>query len=193
MPVNFTDQNELILIGENPWMMLFQNPDDQPTTHVSAWTVTFSPAGPGHALFWRSELTDDEPRIYSDNITLARWLQKELIGDKLPYKSLNLPVVEAKFSRSGTIPWFITERIEAPGETLEFTWYDFLDSFSGRSDPDAGETHGHSACYVPARQVRVTRNGRQAVGEPVLRDRDGYQWTSCFLALAESWVRVRRP
>lgn len=193
MPVNFTDPQELRLIGENPWMMLFQDPDDPPTTHVSVWRVQFSPAGPGHVLLWRSELTEGAPRIYSDNIALARWLQAELLAGRPPYDDLTLPVAAATFTRLGSLPWFVSERVETADEVMEFTWYDFAEPFSGRSEPDGRETHGHSACYVPARRVRVTLNGREALGLPAVRQRDGYAMTTCFLALAESWVRVRTP
>jgi hypothetical protein len=191
MPINFTDSNELRVIGENPWMMVFDDPEKPASTHVSVWRALMSPAGPGNALFWRSELTNGEPRIYADNPGLARWLQAEIIGGNMPYKDPSLPIVAAEFSRSGALPWYLTERVVAPGEVMEFTWFDFLEAFSGRSDPDEGETHGHSACYIPAREVRVTLNGVQAKGSPLPRERDGYQWTTCFLAVAESWVRVR--
>ena len=172
-------------------MMVFEDPDKPASTHVSVWRATFSPAGPGNALFWRSELTGGTPRIYADNPALARWLQEEIIGGNMPYKDLSLPVITAEFSRIGALPWYLTERVVAQDETMEFTWYDFLDPFSGRSDPETGDSHGHSACYVPAKQVRVTLNGRQAKGSPLAREREGYQSTSCFLALAESWVKVR--
>ncbi len=32
--------------------------------------------GPGHMLFLQSDLTNDEPRISSDNISMTRWLQQ---------------------------------------------------------------------------------------------------------------------
>ena len=40
----------------------------------------FSPAGPGHVLYLKSELTEGRWRIYSDNITMARWLQTTVQG-----------------------------------------------------------------------------------------------------------------
>ena len=57
----------LILNGENPFIRLSDAPGDPLTTDASLWTITYSPRGAGHALFIRSELTDGQWRIYSDN------------------------------------------------------------------------------------------------------------------------------
>ena len=42
------------------------------TTNASFWRIIFCPAGPGHVLYLRSELTENHWRIYSDNIAMAR-------------------------------------------------------------------------------------------------------------------------
>ncbi len=172
-------------------MMVHEDPAQPPTTHVSIWRIIVSPVGPGHTLFWYSELTNGEPRIYSDNIGMTRWLQEEIVRPAMPYKDDRLPVVEATFERLGAVPWYITEHVEARDEVMDFTWYDFLPGFSGTQTPDPGDTHGHVACYIPAKRVRVTLNGKEAKGVPLPRDRDGYPHTTCFLALNESWTRVR--
>lgn len=193
MTMNFTDPSDLRLTGENPWMMVYQSPDGPATTNVSVWRVLLSPAGPGHTLFFRSELTDDKPRVYTDNIALARWLQEEIMARNSPFADLNLPAVPARFTREGDVRSFITERVEARGEVFEFTWYDFLEPYAGQTAPDAaaGRTHGHYAVYVPARKTQVSLNGVLAKGQPLPRERDGRQTTSCFLAWAETWVRPK--
>ena len=50
------------------------------TTNASFWRIITCPAGPGHVLYMKSELTDDRWRIYSDNIAMARWLQSTVQG-----------------------------------------------------------------------------------------------------------------
>jgi hypothetical protein len=184
-----TDMNELRLIGANPYMLVHQDPKAPPTTHVSIWRIDVSPAGPGHTLFWYSELTGGESRIYADNISLARWLQDEIVRENMPYKDSSLPVVEAKFSWSGAVPLPVMATVEARDALMQFTWYDFLPAFNGTQTIEENETHGHVASYVPAQGVRVTLNGAEAKGAPLKRDRDGYPHTSCFLALNESWTR----
>ncbi len=186
-----TDQNELRLIGANPYMIIHEDPKGQPTTHVSIWRIEVSPAGSGHTLFWYSELTNGQPRVYADNISLARWLQDEIVRDNMPYKDSSLPCVEARFTWSGAHPLPVMCTVQSEQDLMQFTWYDFLPAFSGTQTPEEGETHGHLACYVPAQGTRVTLNGAQAKGGPIRRERDGYEHTSCFLALNESWTRVR--
>jgi hypothetical protein len=186
-----TDQNELRLIGANPYMIVHEDPKGPPMTHVSIWRIEVSPAGAGHTLFWYSELTNGESRIYADNISLARWLQDDIVRENMPYKDMSLPVHQARFTWTGAVPLPVMAQVEAEGAFMQFTWYDFLPAFSGTQTPEAGETHGHLACYVPAQGVRVTLNGAEARGGPLHRDRDGYPHTTCFLALNESWTRVR--
>lgn len=186
-----TDQDELRLIGANPYMLVHDDPSKPPSTHVSIWRIEVSPAGAGHTLFWYSELTSGAPRVCADNISLARWLQEEIVRENMPYKDQSLPVVEAKFTWTGAVPLPVMCQVQSEQDFMQFTWYDFLPAFHGTQTAEEGETHGHYACYVPAQGVRVTLNGQQAKGGPIRRERDGYPHTSCFLALNESWTRVR--
>ena len=75
---NPTDPNKIRLTGENSFIRLTEQSGETQTTRASHWRVLWSPGGPGHVLFLQSELTDDQIRIYSDNIALARWLQEEI-------------------------------------------------------------------------------------------------------------------
>jgi len=83
------DPNRVILTGENPFIRLSATNGGAITTNASYWRIITCPAGPGHVLYLKSELTDNQTRIYSDNIAMARWLQGtvqgmlELLG--LPY------------------------------------------------------------------------------------------------------------
>ena len=54
--------------------------DGPVTSDASFWRILFSPGGPGHVLFLQSELTGNQPRIYTDNIQMTRWLQGEIQG-----------------------------------------------------------------------------------------------------------------
>src|SRR5580658_3904588 len=77
MTQSFTDPGDVVLTGQNPFMMLFSG-DGPPSSIVSFWRVHFSPAGVGHALYVRSEITGGAPRIYADNVPLARYIQSEI-------------------------------------------------------------------------------------------------------------------
>ena len=66
------DPNRAILTGENPFIRLSEKDGDPNKTDASFWRIIFSPAGMGHVLNLKSELTENRWRIYSDNIALAR-------------------------------------------------------------------------------------------------------------------------
>ena len=92
MTMSFTDPGEVVLTGQNPYMILFGGAEGPPTTLVSLWHVLYSPAGEGSALFVKSEVTGGQPRIYTDNIALARFVQTELYANNaVPFGLLRRP------------------------------------------------------------------------------------------------------
>ena len=72
--MSIADPNKTILTGENPFIRLSHKDGEPNSTEASYWRIIFSPAGPGHVLYLKSELTERRWRIYSDNIAMARWL-----------------------------------------------------------------------------------------------------------------------
>ena len=70
------DPNKIRVSGENSFLRLGESEDADPTAEMSHWRVVASPKGCGHILFAKSVLSNNEPRIYSDNFALARWLQE---------------------------------------------------------------------------------------------------------------------
>src|SRR3546814_10177393 len=72
----------------------------------------------------KSELTEGDWRIYSDNIAMARWLQETVQGMLNPeLADTSIPVVEAEFSKSGDPRYFWTERVVSYDEVVELTWH----------------------------------------------------------------------
>jgi hypothetical protein len=154
-----------------------------------------SPVGHGRALYVRSEVTGNEPRLYTDNVDVARYIQSEIYtNNTVPFgffADTAIAAVTAQFERSGDVRSSLTERVKSPTDDISLTWYDLLPSFKGASaaDPAGGAKHGHYALYVPARGARLVINGVQAAGAPRARQRDGRNTTSAGLALAETWVK----
>ena len=100
--VSPTDPNEVRFTGENSFIRLFEKKDAPMTTRASHWRSLFSPGGQGHALFLKSDLTDDQVLVYSDNIALVRYLQEEIESLLFPeFGDQSLPVIDAIFTRSG--------------------------------------------------------------------------------------------
>lgn len=184
-----TDANRVCLTGENQYMRLHTEENGPLTTRASHWRVLFSPVGPGHALFLRSDVTNNAIRIYADNIALARWLQQEILSTG-EFADQTIPVVAAVFSRSGDTRSFWTEIVEAGGERLALTWHDFTEPFvisvPVGSVPE--RPLGWSSVFVPAQRVQLTHNGKMASGRPFPEPRGDRMSSTAGLALSETWL-----
>lgn len=192
MPV--ADPNRVVLTGENPFIRLSETDSGPVTTNASFWRIIFCPAGPGHVLYLRSELTENRWRIYSDNIAMARWLQATVQGMlNSELSDTAIPVVDAEFSRTGDPRYFWTERLTARGEDIALTWHDVGDPLLIHTEPNAdpGRPYGVCTVLIPALGARLTRNGVQAVGKPWPRQREGRPFSTCALAFSESWTEAR--
>jgi hypothetical protein len=185
-----TDPNQIRLTGENQYMRLHTTAGGPMTTRCSHWRILLSPAGPGHVLFLRSDVTNDERCIYADNIALARWLQEEILHTG-EFADQTLPVIHAVFSRSGNIRSTWTERLDTATERLALTWYDFGEPF-GISVPAGSMPErplGWSSVFVPARRAQITLNGEVATGQAFPEQRGDRMSSTAGLALSETWVR----
>ena len=192
MTTNPNDPNEVCLTGENSFIRLQMEQDAPQITRISHWRVLYSPSGPGHVLFLKSDLVDDEVLVYADNILLARWLQGEIESFLFPeFADQNLPVINAEFTKSGDGRSFWTETVESEEDTILLTWYDFLAPFMLRVEAGSspGRPHGVYSCFIPSRKAQVTFNGLVAQGQPIPEMRgDKSSSTSC-LAWSETWVK----
>ena len=192
--VSPVDASEVRLTGENSYIRLSQEEGGQLTSRVQHWRVLLSPAGPGHALFLQSELTDNQVRIYADNIGLARWLQEEIeSGLYAANGDQSIAVAEATFSRHGDVRSFSTEKAISGDTEISMTWYDFGEPFANRLPPGfiSGLPHGVYNVIIPARRAQLVVNGRVAQGRPSPQQRNGHTGSSCSLAWSETWVRPR--
>jgi hypothetical protein len=188
------DPNRVIVTGENPFIRLSEADGRPVTTNASFWRILFSPAGPGHVLYVRSELTDNTWRIYSDNIAMARWLQSTVQGMlNAELKDLSIPVADATFTRTGDFRDFWTETVSGWDEELALTWYAPGDPLLIHTQPDAAAGRPYAVCtvLVPTLGARLTRNGVPAKGLPWPRQREGRPFSTCALAFSESWTEAR--
>lgn len=190
-----TDPNRVILTGENPFIRLSHKDGDANSTDASFWRLYFSPAGPGHVLYLKSELTEGRWEIYSDNIALARWLQNTVQGMlNAELKDTGIPVQEAEFDRpEGNPDYFWTERVLSSDGEIALTWYETGDPLLIHTQPNEvpGRQYGLSTILMPALGARLTLNGIEASGKPWPRERDGRPFSTCALAFSESWTEPR--
>ena len=189
---NTIKPTQVQLTGENSFIRLAQEEGEPHTTRVSHWRVLYSPSGAGHVLFIKSDLIDDEIRVYSDNIALARWLQAEIETMLFPeFADENLPVIEAEFSKSGDARSFWTESVENDDDVISLTWYDFIDPFMLVNPPGAGgRPLGVYSCFIPALRAQVTINGDVVDGNVYREMRGDNPTSTACLAWSETWVRA---
>jgi hypothetical protein len=192
--MSIADPNRVILTGENPFLRLSANDGDPNSTDASFWRILFCPAGPGHVLYFKSELTDGRWRIYSDNIAMARWLQGTVQGMLNPeLKDTTIPVNEARFAKAGDPRYFWTETVLARGAEVILTWHDIGDPLMLHTQPNQvpGRHYGLNTVLVPALAGRLTLNGNHAAGRPWPREREGRPFSTSALAFSESWTEPR--
>jgi len=187
------DPNRVILTGENPFIRLSEKDGDPATTNASFWRIITCPAGPGHVLYLKSELTENRWLIYSDNIAMARWLQTTVQGMlNAETADTTIPVLEAEFAKSGDPRYFWTERVVTRDEEITLTWYEIGDPLLIHTQPnEGGRQYGVCTLLVPALGARLSLDGIEAVGKPWATQREGRPFSTCALAFSESWTEAR--
>lgn len=190
------DGGRVVVTGENQFARLSEKDGDPHSTEASFWRIILSPAGPGHVLYLRSELTKDRWTIYADNISLARWLQRTVQGMLVePLKDIAIPVAEASFGRAGDPRTFWTETVIAGDTRITLTLSEFGDPILVHTRPTADQPnprrYGVCTVLVPALEARLAVNGVQARGQAWPRDRLGRPYSTSGLGLAESWTEAR--
>ena len=184
------DPNRVLMTGENSFIRLSPDQGKTMTDRLSHWRVLWCPAGAGHALFMKSELTDGEVRIYSDNVAVARWLQRTIETILFPaFADTGVPVIAAAFVRYGDPRSSAVEVIESDDDLVRMTWYDCIDPFVLNMPPGTdGRPIGVFSTFFPARSAQVSLNGRFASGEAWPEKRGDRDSTSAVLAWSETWV-----
>src|SRR5207244_6250876 len=184
-----TDPNRVILTGENPFIRLSVNDGDPLTTNASFWRIITCPAGPGHVLYLNSELTGNRWRIYADNIAMARWLQSTVQGMlNAETADTSIPVIDARFAKSGDPRYFWTERVRSRDEQIALTWYQIGEPLLIHTEPNAdpGRPYGVCTLLIPPHGARLTRNGVEAAGRPWPSDRERRPCSPSPLAFSDS-------
>lgn len=194
IPPLLVDPNHVLMTGENPFLRLAPQDSDDYTTTVSFWRMTFCPAGPGHVLFAKSDLTNDKWRIYSDNSAMTRWLQQTIQGMLTPaLKDESIAIIDATFRKSGDPLKAYQETIKAGGDEIVCNWSNMREPMMLHTQPGtpAGRPYGLCTVFVPALEASFSINGKKAVGKAWPRTREGRPFSTSSLAFSESWTQAR--
>ena len=187
------DPHDVVMTGENSFVRLSDDGGKSFTDRVSHWRVLWSPAGQGHAMFIESPLAGKVPRIYADKAGVARFLQRhiETLLHK-PFADESLPVIDAKFERTGGSLTTIEERIVSRDDEIILAWWDLMEPFILTMPPGAmGRPLGVYSTFLPARNAQLSVNSKAATAKVFLQDRFGKPASSCCLAWSESWTRPK--
>ena len=186
------DPHDPVMTGENSFVRLSEDGGKTVAERVSHWRVLWSPAGQGHALFIESSLSNGI-HVYSDNAGVARFLQRtiEVLLHK-PFADVSLPIVEAKFMRSGDCLGTVVERVVSRQDEIIMTWWDLMPPFVLTMPPGSmGRPLGVYSTFIPARSAQLSVNGQAAPGKVFPQERGGRASSSCVLAWSETWVKPR--
>lgn len=184
------DPNRVLMTGENSFIRLSPDGGKTMTDRLSHWRVLWCPAGAGHALFIKSELTEGEVRIYADNAAVARWLQRTIENVLFPaFADTEVPVIAAAFARYGDPRSSAVEVVESDDDIVRMTWYDCIEPFVLNMPPGTdGRPIGVFSTFFPARGAQVSLNGMFASGRPWSEKRGDRDASSAVLAWSETWV-----
>jgi hypothetical protein len=187
------DPNEVLMTGENSFIRLSLDGGATLSSRVSHWRVLWCPAGAGHALFMKSPLIEDSVRIYSDNIAVARWLQRNIETLLFPaFADLTLPVIDAEFDRSGDPRSTVVETVSSEVDRIVLSWYDCIEPFVLTMAPGMGNRPlGVFSTFFPARCAQLEVSGEFAPGTPWEELRGDRKSTTACLAWSETWVKPR--
>jgi hypothetical protein len=187
------DPNEVLMTGENSFIRLSADGGKTHTTRVSHWRVLWCPAGSGHAMFVQSPVMEKPVQIYSDNVAVARWLQRTIETLLFPqFSDTSLPVFDAEFARRGDPRTATQETVTAENEHIVLTWYDCIEPFVLTMAPGMGNRPiGVFSTFFPAKSAQIEVNGRFAPDSPWLEMRGDRQSSSAVLAWSETWVKPR--
>ena len=190
---DMVDPNGVVLTGENSFIRLSNDGGKTVADRVSHWRVLWSPAGAGHAVFIEGTLTGKGPRIYADNIGVARFLQRTI--EALLYKPFadeSLPVIDAEFERTGNSLSTVEERIVSADDEVILAWWDFLAPFVLTMPPGAMDRPlGVYSTFLPARGTQLSVNEKTASAKLWLQERFGRPASSCCLAWSETWTKPK--
>jgi hypothetical protein len=187
------DPNDVLMTGENSFIRLSADGGKTHTTRVSHWRVLWCPAGAGHAMFMQTPLTDNHVQIYSDNIAVARWLQRTIETLLYPaFSNVSLPVLDAQFERAGDPRSTTVETVTSATEHVVLSWYDCMEPFVLTMAPGMGNRPiGVFSTFFPAKSAQLELNGEFAPDSVWLEMRGDRQSSSACLAWSESWVKPR--
>ena len=187
------DPNDPIMTGENSFIRLSHDAGKTQTDRYSHWRVLWCPAGAGHALFMQSELTAGKVKIFSDNVAVACWLQRNIETLLFPaFADEKVAILSADFMRHGDAQSSAIETVTSSENEITLTWYDFIAPLVLTLPPGFNNRPiGVFSTFFPARAAQVEMDGDVTTGLPWEEMRGDRKSSSACLAWSETWVKPK--
>jgi hypothetical protein len=187
------DPNDPIMTGENSFIRLSHDGGKTQSDRFSHWRVLWCPAGAGHALFMQSELIADKVKIFSDNVAVARWLQRNIETLLFPaFVDEKIPILDADFMRHGDAQSSAIETVTSSENEITLTWYDYIAPLVLTIPPGFNNRPiGVFSTFFPARAAQVELDSDVTTGSPWEEMRGDRKSSSACLAWSETWVKPK--
>lgn len=187
--------------GENPGILLKDDPDGPFTAMALFFRIVYSPAGRGQALllFEKPDVGESSAAVrnvmISDNQPMARYLVDNFIvklgafADAPAFGAMQY--VEATSVRAeGDHMTTYREVVETADFTVDLVWRDLgtpvaLELPPSLTGPKDREMY---TLLVESRDASIVIDGRPLPGKPAPRVQAGIETTTAFLYFAETWI-----
>ena len=187
--------------GENPGILLKQDPDGPWTSIALFFRVFWSPAGRGTALllYQNPNVADSLPAVHnimlSDNEPMAQFLLDTFIGKLAAFSEApafsalqHVPITESYVE--GDPHSRYSEIVKAENIQIELHWDDLGKPVALElpAELTGGKEHEAYNVLVESRNPEIRLNGTSLPGKPVPRVQAGIETTSAFLYFSETWI-----
>ncbi len=191
----------VVWTGENPGILLKEDPDGPLSAVALFFRIAWSPAGRGTVLMLyenpgsSASLPNAANVLLSDNRALAEFLRLNFIAKlaafaEAPAFSGLTHVAITQAWPEGDSASCYREQIRADGLEVTLTWDDLGEPVALELPVEltGGKEHEAYNVLVECRKPEIRLNGRRLPGKPVPRVQAGIDTTSAFLYFSESWI-----
>ncbi len=187
--------------GENPGILL-KHDDDSFAAMALFFRVAWSPVGQGQVLLLYASPGEEQGSVeapnlmLSDNHELSHYLLENFIGrlaafrDAPAFKNLTHLVAQSVHSSGDGMSHRYSETVAGEGYTVELVWEKLETPRALELMPDqvGSGIHTMYTVLVPAQQAQIIVNGRVLPGNLGTRVQAGFETTTAFLYLSETWI-----
>ncbi len=188
------NQGRLYWTGEH-WINYLRPADaGENSGMVSLWHTAYSSAGEGTVAYVAVDGVPAFPRICTDNLEMAAFIQAWMSGRGGMY-DMDLEIVQADFARDGSVLDAPSWTIDTEDDRITARWTDLQPpAILEAPAPKLREDWDVFSCLFFAHSAQIERNGQPIAGSPYVVDTWksslGGERSSCVFALSEIFIQA---